>query len=81
MKNIFILDDQGKARHLLARIIKLEGFNVLEAPDLKSGLRKLESKDIDVILCDVKLPDGNGVKFIQKVMASFPFTEVILLTA
>ena len=64
MKNIFILDDQEKARHLLARIIKLEGFDVLKAPDLKSDFRKLESKDIDVILRDVKLPDGNGVKFI-----------------
>ena len=64
MKNIFILDDQEKARHLLARIIKFEDFDVLKAHDLKSGLRKLESNDIDVIICDVKLQDGNGVKFI-----------------
>ena len=81
MKNNLILDDEEKARHLLARIIKLEGFDVLEAPDLMSGLKKLESKDIDVILRDVKLPDGNGVKFLQKVKANFPFTEVIVLTA
>ena len=53
----------------------------MEAPDLKSGLRKLESNDIDVIICDVKLQDGNGVKFLQKVKANFPFTEDILLTA
>ena len=64
MKNNLILDDEEKARHLLARIIKLEGFDVLKVPDLKSGFRKLESKDIDVIICDVKLQDGNGVKFI-----------------
>ena len=59
----------------------MEGFDVLEAPDLKSDFRKLESKDIDVILSDVKLSDGNGVDFLQKVKASFPFTEVVLLTA
>ena len=64
MKNILIIDDEEKLRHLLARIIKLEGFDVLEASDLKSGFRKLESNDIDLILSDVKLPDGNGVKFI-----------------
>ena len=81
MKNILIIDDEEKLRHLLARIIKSEGFDVLEAPDLKSGFKKLEQNDIDVVLCDVKLPDGNGVDFLQKIKASFPLTEVVLLTA
>ncbi len=81
MKNILIIDDEEKLRSLLARIVKSEGFEVLEAPDLKLGFKKLESKDIDVVLCDVKLPDGNGVDFVQKIKTSFPLTEVILLTA
>lgn len=81
MKNILIIDDEEKLRGLLARIIKSEGFDVLEAPDLKTGFRKLEVNEIDVVLCDVKLPDGNGVEFLQKIKAAFPLTEVILLTA
>jgi len=81
LKNILIIDDEEKLRGLLARIIKSEGFDVLEAPDLKSGFRKLEQNDIDVVLCDVKLPDGNGVEFLQKIKTAFPSTEVILLTA
>jgi two-component system NtrC family response regulator len=81
LKNILIIDDEEKLRHLLARIIKSEGFEVFESPDLKSGFKKLEQNDIDVVLCDVKLPDGNGVDFLQKIKAGFPLTEVILLTA
>lgn len=81
MKNILIIDDEEKLRGLLARIVKSEGFDVIEAPDLKSGFKKLEQNDIDVVLCDVKLPDGSGVDFLQKIKASFPLTEVILLTA
>lgn len=81
MKNILIIDDEEKLRGLLARIIKSEGFEVVEAPDLKLGCRKLEQNDIDVVLCDVKLPDGNGVDFLQKIKTNFPLTEVILLTA
>jgi two-component system NtrC family response regulator len=81
LKNILIIDDEEKLRHLLARIIKSEGFEVIEAPDLKSGFKKLETNDIDVVLCDVKLPDGNGVDFLQKIKEAFPLTEVILLTA
>jgi DNA-binding NtrC family response regulator len=81
LKNILIIDDEEKLRNLIARIVKSEGFEVLEAADLKSGFKKLEHSDIDVILCDVKLPDGNGVDFVEKIKASFPLTEVILLTA
>ena len=81
MKNILIIDDEVKLRGLLSRIIKSEGFDVFEASDLKSGYTKLEQNDIDVILCDVKLPDGNGVAFIQKIKTGFPLTEVILSTA
>ncbi len=81
MKNILIIDDEEKLRGLLARIVKSEGFEVLEAGDLKSGFKKLELNEVDVILCDVKLPDGNGVDFVEKIKANFPLVEVILLTA
>jgi DNA-binding NtrC family response regulator len=81
LKKILIIDDEEKLRGLLARIVKSEGFDVLEAPDLKSGFKKLEHNDVDVVLCDVKLPDGNGVDFLQTVKTRFPVTEVILLTA
>ncbi|OCB77005.1 sigma-54-dependent Fis family transcriptional regulator [Flavobacterium piscis] len=78
---ILIIDDEEKLRSLLARIIKSEGFEVFEAKDLKSGFKKLEQTEIDVVLCDVKLPDGNGVDFLQNIKSSFPLVEVVLLTA
>lgn len=81
MKNILIIDDEEKLRGLLARIVKSEGFEVIEARDLNSGFKKLEFNDIDVVLCDVKLPDGNGVDFVAKIKSGFPLVEVILLTA
>jgi two-component system NtrC family response regulator len=78
---ILIIDDEDKIRNLLSRIIKLEGFAVKEAADLKSA-RKILEKDLpDVILCDVKLPDGNGVDFVQEIKNKNPATELILLTA
>ncbi|GGP02086.1 sigma-54-dependent Fis family transcriptional regulator [Cloacibacterium rupense] len=81
MSRILIIDDEEKIRTLLSRIIALEGFEVFQASDLKSGLRKLEISDIDVLLCDVKLPDGNGVEFSKLVKGKFPTIEIILLTA
>jgi two-component system NtrC family response regulator len=81
LKTILIIDDEEKLRGLLARIVKSEGFDVQEASDLKSGFKKLAHNEIDVVLCDVKLPDGNAVDFLQKIKSNFPLLEVILLTA
>ncbi|MBX9732878.1 MAG: response regulator, partial [Chitinophagaceae bacterium] len=55
LKNILIIDDEEKLRGLLARIVASEGFSVMEAADLKTGFKRLEQNDIDVVLCDVKL--------------------------
>jgi DNA-binding NtrC family response regulator len=81
MAKVLIIDDEEKLRTLLARIIALEGFEVLQAADCKSALKKLEHSDIDVVLCDVKLPDGNGVELSKKIKDKFAFAEIILLTA
>lgn len=82
MEKILIIDDEEKLRSLLARIIGLEGFEVFQAGDAKSGLKKLEQEsDIILVLCDVKLPDANGVELVQKIKTAHPQVEIILLTA
>jgi DNA-binding NtrC family response regulator len=78
---VLIIDDEEKLRALLARIIRLEGLAVLEADSLKTGGRMLDREDIDVVLCDVKLTDGNGVDFVRETKVKFPSVEIILLTA
>jgi DNA-binding NtrC family response regulator len=81
LRRILIIDDEEKLRTLLARIISLEGFEALQAGDCKTALKKLEQSDIDVVLCDVKLPDGNGVELAKKIKNKFQVPEIILLTA
>lgn len=81
MNKILLIDDEEKLRKLLAKIISLEGFEVIEASDIKSGLKKLEVFDIDVVLCDVKLPDGNGVETAKLIKERYPIVEIVLLTA
>jgi two-component system, NtrC family, response regulator len=78
---VLIIDDEEKLRALLARIIRLEGMTVLEAETIKAGNRLLDKEDIDVVLCDVKLPDGNGVDFVKDLKSKHPSVEIILLTA
>jgi len=78
---ILVVDEEEKLRNLIARIIKREGHTVLEAPDLKSAMKILEKEQPDVLLCDVRLPDGSGVEFTKEVKTKYSVIEVILLTA
>ena len=81
MSKILIIDDEPQLRGLLARIISLEGYDVLQAENCASGLKILQRETPDVVLCDVKLPDGNGFYLVAKIKAAVPESEVILLTA
>lgn len=78
---VLIIDDEEKLRSLLARIISLEGFEVMQAGDARSGIKKLEQQPADIVLCDVKLPDAGGVELVRTIREKYPATEVILLTA
>ena len=79
--NILLVEDENDVRLLLKRVLSLEGFVVYEAENIKTASNLLENENIDLVLCDVKLPDGNGVEFISKIKLAYPYIEIIVLTA
>lgn len=81
MNTILIIDDEPIIRKLLARMMELEGYEVFQAADRVSGLKLLTAKTPQLVLCDVFLPDGNGVEMVKEIKELQPETEVILLTA
>lgn len=81
MNTILIIDDEPIIRKLLARMMELEGYEVFQAADRASGLKLLTAKTPQLVLCDVFLPDGNGVEMVKEIKELQPEAEVILLTA
>ena len=81
MSKILIIDDEVQIRTLLTRMMELEGYDVCQAGDCRAALKQLELQNPDVALCDVFLPDGNGVDLVLAIKKVAPNVEVILLTA
>ena len=81
MNTILIIDDEPIIRKLLARMMELEGYEVFQAADRASGMKQLTAKMPQLVLCDVFLPDGNGVEMVKEIKELQPEAEVILLTA
>ena len=82
-ETILLIDDENHLRTITARLLELEGYAVLQAPDAYRGLALLaeHADDIILILCDVKLPDANGVELLPRFRQKAPLAEVVLLTA
>jgi len=78
---VLIIDDEPKILGLLSRIIELEGFKVLQADSGKAGLKIVNTREVHVVISDVKLPDINGVELVLEIKKIRPFIEIINLTA
>lgn len=78
---ILIIDDEDRLRQLLARILSLEGYTVLEAPNARTGLQVLSREEVQLVISDVKLPDKNGIELTAQIKQAYPDTEILVLTA
>ncbi|SNR29745.1 sigma-54-dependent transcriptional regulator [Hymenobacter mucosus] len=80
---LLLIDDETSLRQLLARVLELEGYAVLQAPDASRGLELLRqhAAEVLVLLSDVKLPDGYGLDLLPRYKQAAPLAEVILMTA
>lgn len=83
MNTILVIEDQPVMRHKTVTILKMEGYEVLEAPDGAEGIRLAHDELPDLILCDIMMPDRDGYAVLQavrtnKATATTPF---IFLTA
>jgi len=81
LATILLIDDEEKLRQLLARILQLEGYQVLQAGNIRQGLQILQQQEVDAVICDVKLPDANGVEAVKLIREKAPSSQIIMLTA
>jgi DNA-binding NtrC family response regulator len=75
---ILLVEDKESLRTLLKRL--LEAFEVVEAADV-AAVRSRLAEPFDLVLTDVRLPDGDGFEVLAAVHAVAPETEVVLMTA
>jgi two-component system, NtrC family, response regulator len=78
--NVLIVDDDVQFCSVLGRVLSLEGYAVFPAYDLQSSSSVLKNEDIDMVLLDANLPDGNGVLYIMEIRKLYPNIQIIMLT-
>jgi DNA-binding NtrC family response regulator len=81
MAHLLIVDDEPSARSTLALLLRKRGHQVREADGLTATTKLLGEEIFDLVVTDLRMPDGDGLEVLRAVKAHAPRTEVILLTA
>ncbi|GAA4327966.1 sigma-54 dependent transcriptional regulator [Pigmentiphaga soli] len=79
MPHVLIVDDEANTRAALGEIVADEGFTTAVAADLREARIQIIRQAPDVVLTDLKLPDGSGMDLFKELDPSIP-VEVILIT-
>lgn len=75
-----VVDDSASTRRITIRFLKLIGYEVIfEAADGKEGLKKLKSKDIDLVITDWNMPNMNGLEFVKAIRADEKLKKIPVL--
>ncbi|HEX2461907.1 MAG TPA: response regulator, partial [Vicinamibacterales bacterium] len=78
--NVLVVDDEDLVRWSLKERLARDGHAVTEAATVAGALEKLGT-DVDLVLLDFKLPDGDGLTLLRRIKELSPDTLVILMTA
>lgn len=79
--SILIIDDDPYIVNLLENYLKRDGYQVFISFKGKPALKILRKERIDVVLCDIRLPDINGTELLQHIRQLAPDVSVVMMTA
>lgn len=81
-KSILVVDDSASLRQVVRIALTGAGYDVIEAEDGKIALGKLDGRKIHLVVCDVNMPNMDGISFVKgmKALPNYRFTPVIMLT-
>ncbi len=81
MGKILIIDDKKSMVDMLTKTFAAEGFEVLAAYNVREGCKLIRQGETDIVVTDLRLPDGDGIEVLRAAKEYSPLIPVILMTA
>jgi CheY-like chemotaxis protein len=79
--SVLVVDDDRGVRRLTARMLRTEGYKVLEAESGAEALRALESDpEIRLLVTDIVMPEMDGLALADRALAKLPQLRIVLMT-
>jgi DNA-binding NtrC family response regulator len=78
---ILVVDDEENIRTIIKRSFQKEGYTVFTASSGNEALQELTKNSFDLVITDLKMPDGDGINLIKQIHSLYPDTMVMVITA
>ncbi len=78
---LLVVDDEESLAEFLRLLFEKEGYDVRIANSVEDARALLAEKTFDLVLCDILMPDGNGLDLLKEIKDKAPRTAVIMMTA
>jgi CheY-like chemotaxis protein len=79
MKKILVIDDEELITKSLLKLLTTEGYNTTVVRSGKEGIEKVKTVDFDLLICDVRMPDLDGIETIKQIRAYLKESEKKLI--
>lgn len=79
-QKIMVVDDDRLNRELLSKVLRQEGYQVLEACDGDIALKILQALPCDLVITDFLMPMLNGIEFVEQLRSLQPQIPIIFIT-
>ncbi len=80
MPTILVIDDEPQMLKMLERVLSMEGYTVLTAPDGKQGLNICRTNPIDLVITDVIMPEVEGLEVVMTLKRMLPAVKIIAIS-
>jgi two-component system nitrogen regulation response regulator NtrX len=80
MATILVVDDDRPIRSTLKEILEFEKFKVDDVEDGLAAILKIEKKNYDLVLCDIKMPKMDGIEVLHKIQELKPEMPVVMIS-
>lgn len=81
-KTVMIVDDSASIRQVVNLTLRKVGYDVIEAVDGQDAMKKLGSVKVNLLICDVNMPNMDGIALLRslKTLPNYKYVPVIMLT-
>jgi len=80
-KKVLIVDDESGMRHMLSVLLEREGYAIDTAQNGREGLEKIKANTYDLVLCDIRMPEMDGLTFLESTKNINRLLPVIMMSA
>ena len=82
MSQILIIEDEDSIRRVLKKVLLDDnpGYDFLEASDGEQGVKMIAKHDVDLVLCDIKMPKKDGIEVLQFITVKKPYIPVVMIS-